>query len=471
MRTTQCLAALAALVGGGAASAQLPVTGRAVSLLSWADANMQSFMQANDIRGGLLAISHNGVIVYQRGFGYHNESETQPMPENALVRIASCTKPFTGAAIQRLATQGVISLEDFAFDLGQAGGGLLSITPFPSLGDARLRNVRVRHLLTHTGGWDRGEVGDWTYEECQIAGDMGVTSPPGRTNTMRWILGQPLQYTPGVLGCTDSDGDPTSCYSNIGYLAAGLIVEDVSGVGLLTYLRQNILTPEMWVPSTDLRQGRTFHADQPAREAYYEGLQNWCVFQSECSGLRCSILVDSPYGSWDHEARVGQGGLVISAATALEFMNRYYVGSGSESIGAPVEPDWSGSHGGSLVGVNCRFWQRGDGTNVFIWFNKRNGDESEANFASQFAAQIDNELDAQSTWPTTAVDGFWVLPGPTQLSYLGSYNYPFRGFAFALTQLTAGSKVNLKPGTDTFVGTISTRMRLSAPLGLARIGG
>lgn len=445
----------------GAATAQLPATGRPVVQLAWADSNMQSFMQANDIRGGLLAISRNGVIVYQRGFGYHNESETQPMPENALVRIASCTKPFTGAAIQQLAAQGSIALDDFAFDLGQSGGGLLAIAPFPSLGDSRLRDIRVVHLLTHMGGWDRGTVGDWTYEECQIAGDMGVTSPPGRTNTMRWILGQPLQFSPG----TDS------AYSNIGYLAAGLIVEEISGIGLVTYLRQNILTPEMWVPSTDLRQGRTFQADQPAREAYYEGLQNWCVFQNECGGLRCSILVDSPYGSWDHEARVGQGGLVISGATALEFMNRYFVGSGSQSIGAPVEPDWSGTHGGALVGVNCRFWQRGDGTNVFIWFNKKNDDEDGNNYASQLASQINDELAAQVNWPTAAVDGFWVLPGPPQLTYLGSYDYPFRGVVMALAQLTAGSKVNLKPGTDPFVGTISTRMRIAAPLGLARIGG
>lgn len=455
------LTAIVAILASSAATAQLPVRGRPVSQLAWADSNMQSFMQANDIRGGLLAIARNGVIVYQRGFGYHNESETQPMPENALVRIASCTKPFTGAAIQRLAAEGAISLDDHAFDLGQSGGGLLSITPFPSLGDSRLRDIRVLHLLTHMGGWDRGTVGDWTYEECQIAGDMDVTSPPGRTNTLRWILGQPLQFTPGSR----------SEYSNIGYLAAGLIVEEVSGIGLITYLRQNILTPEMWVPSTDLRQGRTFRNDQPAREAYYEGAQNWCVFQNVCGGLRCSILVDSPYGSWDHEARVGQGGLVVSPATMMEFMNRYYVGSGSPQIGAPVGPDWSGAHGGALVGVNCRAWQRGDGTNVFIWFNKKNDDEDGNNYASQFATQIDDELSAQSNWPATAVDGFWVLPGTSLLSNLGSYDYPFRGLAIALSQLTAGSKVNLKPGTDPFVGTISTRMRLAAPLGTARIGG
>lgn len=448
-------------LAAAAASAQLPVTGRAVSQLSWADSNMQSFMQTNDIRAGLLAISHNGTVIYQRGFGYLDDDEDQPIPENALVRIASCTKPFTAAAIQRLIAQGHFTLQSHAFDLGQTDGGVLEIDPWPSLDDTRIRDIRIRHLLTHTSGWDRSVDGDLTYEECQIAGDMDVSSPPGRERTMGWILGQHLNFSPGAR----------TAYSNIGYLAAGLIVEQVSGDSLITYLRRNILTPSMWVPSTDLRGGRTFRADQPPREAYYEGPQYWCVFESECPGLRCSILCEAPYGSWDHEARVGQGGIVISPATALEFMNRYYVRSYSESIGMPVEPDWSGAHGGSLEGVNCRVWQRGDGTNVFIWFNKRNADEEDGNFAKMFADQIDNELDSQTNWPTAAMDGFWVQPGAFQISVLGSYNYPFRGFVNALNQLTDGSKVNLKTGSDPFVGTISTKLRLSAPLGAARIGG
>lgn len=452
-----------ALTVASTALAQLPTTGRFVSQLSWLDTNMRDFMDENDIRGGLLAVARDGVIIYQRGFGYHDEDENQPMPENALVRIASCTKPFTGAAIQQLIADGNFDADDFAFNLGQSGGtGVLNVTPFGGLGDSRIRNITIEHLLTHEGGWDRGTVGDLTYEECQIAGDMDVSSPPGRVNTLNWILGEPLQFAPG----TRSD------YSNIGYLAAGLIVEQESGLSLITYLRQNVLTPDMWVPATDLRQGRTFRENQPAREAYYDGGLDWCVFEGECAPLRCSVLSDAAYGGWDHEARIGQGGLVISSATALEFMSRYFVASGSASIGMPAGSDAWGSHGGALEGVNCRFWQRDDGTRVFIWFNQRNGDEDGDNFASAFATRVDDDFDAQATWPTTAVDGFWVQPGTVGTNLLGSYNYPFQSLAFAYSQLSDGSKVNLKAGSEpAFVGTLSKKMRLSAPLGLARIGG
>lgn len=444
------------------AHAQFTMTGLPVPELDWADTNLRNFIINNEITAGLLAISRNGVIVYQRGCGYLNEDLTVTIPENALVRIASCTKPFTGAAIQQLATAGNFNLGSNAFNLGQTGGGVLDITAFDGLGDSRLRNVTVGHLLQHMGGWNRGTVGDWTYEECQIAGDMGVNSPPGRTNTMRWILGQPLQFAPGT----------NSAYSNIGYLACGLIVEQESGLSLISYLRQHVLTPNMWVPSTDLRQGRTFRDDQPVREAWYDSGLDWCVFQGECAPLRCSVLSDSAYGGWDHEARIGQGGLVVSAATMLQLANRYYVGSGSASIGAPVDPSWSGAHGGALDGVNCRIWQRGDGTNVFIWFNKKNDDEDGTNFASQFATQIDDELDAQTNWPTRAVDGFWVQLGTVGIGQLGSYNHPFQSMQFALTQLASGSRVNLKPGSEpTMTGTINTKLMLRAPQGAARLGG
>jgi len=443
------------------AFAQLPLTGVPVPELSWVGTNLRDFMDENDISGGLVAISRGGVIIYQRGCGYHDEDEAVSMPENALVRVASCTKPFTAAAIQQFIADGDIDLTTNAFNLGQPGGGELNITPWPSLGDSRLRDVTIRHLLTHEGGWDRSPPNsDWTYEECEIADDMGVSSPPGRTNTMRWILGQSLQFTPG----------DRADYSNIGYLAAGLIVEQRSGMSLINYLRANVLTPDMWVPSTDLRQGRTFRPDQPLREAWYDSGLATCVFDDECVG--CGLVnLDVAYGGWDHEARVGQGGLVVSAATMLRMADRYYVESGHPNIGWEMQPDWSGSHGGSLGGVNCRITQRADGTRIFVWFNKKNADEDEGNFASLYLERIADELDGQSDWPTAAVDGFWIQPGPPVLSYLGSYNHPMRGFIQGLAQVTDGTRISLKPGTDTFVGTINKKIMLRAPEGAARLGG
>ena len=459
--TPFCSAALVAtwLVAG--ASAQLPVTGRPVSQLAWLDDEVLAMMDEFGISGGLVALQRNGVIIYQRGFGWNDSGQIIAMPENSLCRTASCTKPFTGAAIQRLAGDGALSLEDFAFDLGQTGGGLLPLDPYPSLGDEDLKDVKIRHCLTHTGGWDRSMVGDLTYHECAIADDMDIDSPPGRTNTMRWILGQPLQCTPGM----------TCEYSNIGYLACGLIVEEVTGQNLLTYLRQNVLTRDMWVPWSDFRMGRTFEVDAPAREVWYDGSAGFtCVFDNSECVLGCDTpITNSAYGAWDHEARLGQGAIVLSPATALRFMDRYNVQLGSQSIGAPLNGErFNAYHNGILDGCNAYFWQRDDGINLFMFFNE---DATGDDFGSELRSRIESTLDDQSNWPTLDVEGFWAAPTIGTPAVYGSYDRPFRGLSDALNTLEDGSILNLKTGNYVYAGTISTQLRLRAPLGLARIGG
>ncbi|MBL8878660.1 MAG: beta-lactamase family protein, partial [Phycisphaerales bacterium] len=165
------------------ASANAQISGRYIPELSWADITMLNFMTEHGISGGLLGIMKDGCVVYQRGFGWMDNDQNITMPENALVRIASCTKPITAAAIQKLAAEGAFGpdgIDRLAFNLGQSNPGVLNINPWPSLGDSRMRNITIRHLLLHQGGWDRDPdvgPGDVTYMECTIASDMGINSP------------------------------------------------------------------------------------------------------------------------------------------------------------------------------------------------------------------------------------------------------------------------------------------------------
>ena len=175
------------------------------------------------------------------------------------------------------------------FDLGQPGGGLLALDPFPALGDPRLSEITVLDLLQHRGGWDRELASDWVFREIQIAEAMSVPSPPGRKNTVRYVLGQPLQFNPGSR----------RAYSNVGYLVLGLIVERVSGQDYVSYVRENIFAP-LGVPAGDVIQGRTFPEDRSEREPWYDadGLAR-NVFNPTGSRVRW------PDGGWDLEAKVG----------------------------------------------------------------------------------------------------------------------------------------------------------------------
>ena len=69
----------------------------------------------------------------------------------------------------------------------------------------------------------------------------------------------------------------------------------------------------------DAPQAGRINADANAREAWYnEPTLSTSVFNP-------SLKVERPYGSWDMEARVGQGRIVTSTRAMLHFLNKYYI--------------------------------------------------------------------------------------------------------------------------------------------------
>jgi CubicO group peptidase (beta-lactamase class C family) len=342
------------------------------------DSVMGDFMAMHDIGAGLLGVMKDGSVVYQRGHGWSDPGHTRPLSDDAMMRLASVTKPVTAALIHELVREGLLDLDDYAFDLGQPGGGILALAPFPTLGDPRLRDVRVIDLLRHEGGWDRSVAGDLTYREVAVAQAMGVTSPPGRERTVRYILGRPLEFDPGSR----------SAYSNIGYLVLGLIAEEVTGTTYMGALRSRVLDP-LDVPPEDLIPGRTFPEDRSGREPWYDSdelVEN--VFDPTGPPVR------RPAGGWDHEARVGQGGLVATPGAILALLDTYLVSGdliGARRSGAEGA-SWRRNHTGSLPGTNALARQRGDGINYVVLFNRRPG--SGSSYASLFRAELDRLLDS-----------------------------------------------------------------------------
>ena len=348
------------------------------------DSLMVGFMSQHGIEAGALGIMRHGIIVFEKGFGWKDSPHREALPRDAMMRLASVSKPITAAAIRALIDDGVLALDDRVFDLGQEGGGVLELEPFPALGDARLVDVTVLHLLQHRGGWDRTIVGDLTYREIEIAEAMSAPSPPGRINTVRYILGQPLESTPGS----------SYAYSNIGFLVLGLVIEELTGRDYLSYVFETVFEP-LGVSPGDLVQGRTFPQDRDDREPWYDYTGTGPnVFDPTGPSVRL------PSGGWDHEARIAQGGLVAPTRTVLEFLDVYQVAgdeigtrrSGSEGSG------WRWNHTGSLPGTNTLARQRGDGVNYVVLFNRR--PSSGSSYSSLIRSEIDALLDGGAIrWP------------------------------------------------------------------------
>lgn len=379
----------------------LPISGIVVPTLAPFDDAMVDFMESRGIEAGLLAVMKDGVVVLAHAYGWKDAAHAQVLPASAMMRIASVTKPITAAAIRSLVDAGMLSLSDRIFDLGQPGGGLLELDPFPVLGDARLSDVTVQHCLDHVGGWDRGLAGDLTYKEIQVASEMGVSSPPGRSNTARWILGQPLQHDPGAV----------YAYSNIGYMLLGLVIDQYSGMKYMDFVRQEVFG-SLAVNPSDIELGRTFATDQNSREPWYQ-------YPGSCANVfDPALFVNCPYGGWDHEARVSQGRIISATRPLLHFLESFYISG--PSIGAPRSgtegPGWKRNHTGSLSGSNTLARQRGDGLNYVVLFNER--PSSGTSYASQIRVILDDVIETQiSQWPaaeavpTLSMRGLLVVLG------------------------------------------------------------
>jgi len=357
LRNKLLLAALMAFILAGCGAEHLATAPEEQQKEDDYGALLESFSELHGIGASALAIMKDGDVVYEGVSGFMDAGHNMSIVSNVMMRIASVSKPVTAAAIRQLAADGLLALDAQAFDLGQPEGGLLTLQPFPSLGDSGLMKVTVEHLLLHEAGWDRDSAADWVFREIEIAGAMSVPNPPGRENTVRYVLGQPLQFDPGS----------ETVYSNVGYLVLGLIIEQVSGKDYLTYVRENIFAP-LGIPAEDIIQARTFPGERSVREPWYDA-----------SGLARNVFdpdgpfVRWPEGGWDVEAKLAEAGLVATTRALLEFADEYVVWG--RSIGSPRNGQggsgWWTWHGGTLPGTNSLLYQSGEGFNYVILFNRR----------------------------------------------------------------------------------------------------
>ena len=178
---------------------------------------MERFMEEHRPPGASLAVTHKGRLVHARGYGMANVEEKEPVEPTSLFRIASLSKPFTSAAVLRLQQQGKLTLDDRVFELIDMASYL---EEHPAT-DARLRDVRIRHCLQHTGGWDRGKSIDpmGARAAFRIARELGVELPIETKHIIRFMLDQPLDTEPGTA----------YAYSNFGYCLLGRVIEACSG--------------------------------------------------------------------------------------------------------------------------------------------------------------------------------------------------------------------------------------------------
>jgi D-alanyl-D-alanine carboxypeptidase len=159
--------------------------------------------KAMQTRALQVAIAQNGRVVYDQAFG-----EAAP---NTRFPIASITKMFTAVAIMQL-------VQARRVELDAKVSNYLSSAPYAE-------QITVRELLQHTSGL-------WNYGDYAFNAGLSATH-----TTPEAILEMAAEHA-----LTSSPGTKWA-YSNTGYVALGLIVEQVSGEPLAQYEREHIFQP------------------------------------------------------------------------------------------------------------------------------------------------------------------------------------------------------------------------------------
>jgi CubicO group peptidase (beta-lactamase class C family) len=171
---------------------------------------------ANDAPGCALAVSRNGSVIFENGYGMANLETGTPITPASIFHVASVSKQFTAMAIMLLQRDGKLSVDD---DIHKY------LPEIPDYG----QKITIRHLLNHTSGLrDQWELlimaRGGRFEENRIT-EGDVLEIVSRQKT--------LNFTPGS----------EYLYSNTGYTLSAVIVKRVSGKSLREFADERIFKP------------------------------------------------------------------------------------------------------------------------------------------------------------------------------------------------------------------------------------
>lgn len=283
------------------------------------------------VAGAAIAVVYEGKIVYQGGFGRREVYKEVPVDASKTIwRIGSITKALTGAAIMQLVDRGQISLD----------ADVNTYLTLPLVLDTFPEPVRIKHLLTHTAGFDQIGLG----RQARRMEDVRPLADFLRENLIR--IRRPGEYT---------------TYDTYAITLLGHLVEKISGLSYEAYLLEHLFKP--------LEMHRSFIAVPPALAADvaigYGFAGSWEAARWEYMNTPPASSVNSTVGDMANFARMlleggrFNGRQVLSDRSAKAMLTRQftnhpdqpgygYIFFEDRSFGLPAF-----SHGGSMTGFGA----------------------------------------------------------------------------------------------------------------------
>ncbi len=187
---------------------------------------MQAFVDNGEIAGAVTVVGRKDGVISCETFG-KLRLDGEPMPKDALFRIASMTKPITAVGIMILAEEGKLSVEDpvekylpeFKGQMlvGERKEGTMTLKK-PA------RPITLADLLTHTSGMPGPPVG---------LGDLYTKRNHTLAEGVMAFSQRPLEFEPGSKWS----------YCNTGIDTLGRVIEVVAGTYYEGFLMHRVFEP------------------------------------------------------------------------------------------------------------------------------------------------------------------------------------------------------------------------------------
>ena len=161
------------------------------------------------------ALWQDGKVVLTGSCGNYSRTENRALTDDILYGIGSVSKIYTTVAVMQLAEAGRVSLD-------------APVTRYLKdfkMADERYRQITVRMLLNHSSGLMGSH-----FENAMLFGDA---DPVAADSLLEQLSTQRLKADPGAY----------SVYCNDGFTLAELVVEAVTGMEFMDYVRTRILKP------------------------------------------------------------------------------------------------------------------------------------------------------------------------------------------------------------------------------------
>jgi len=190
---------------------------------------IDSEIEAGTYPGATFVVDQGGEVIIDTQRGQLSPSSEMGMPDDAIFRIYSMTKPITSVAIMMLVERGEIALEDPLSNILPEFADMKVLTE-TGLVPAQSQ-MTIRDLLRHSSGLTYGFFGQSPARSAYLQAGIG-SEPMTNAEFSQSIATLPLEHQPGT----------TWEYSRATDIL-GYVVEVVSGLTLDAFLKAEILMP------------------------------------------------------------------------------------------------------------------------------------------------------------------------------------------------------------------------------------